>query len=114
MTTLLLDINGAVAVQCAGGAVGAYGAAQTRDIEPGAYRVQCDADCVVRDSPADTLRTGDGGNKMEVPVFAEQPADVWLTRGKVTVAARAAAAVVWLIPLVDFDELQRRARANRC
>lgn len=114
MTTLLLDVNGAIAIQCAGGGAGAYGASETRDVEPGAYRVQCDADCVLRDSPTEELRLGDGGNKLEVPVFSKEPADVWVTRGKVTVAARAAAAVVWLIPLVDYEELQRRARASRC
>jgi hypothetical protein len=112
VTTLLLDVNNALAIQCAGGGPGAYGAASVRKIQPGAYRVQCDADCVVRDTPSEELRLGDGGNKLEVTVFAENPADVWITGGDVVVAARAAAAVVWLIPLVSYEE--KRAAARQC
>lgn len=110
MTTLLLDVNGAIAVQCSGGGAGAYGEASMRKVAPGAYRVQCDADCVIRDNPSDALRLGDAGNKIEVTVFAESPADVWLRAGDVIVAARAAAAIVWLIPLVSYDELRASQR----
>lgn len=110
MTTLLLDVNGAIAIQCSGGGAGAYGTASARKIQPGAYRVQCDADCVIRDTPSQELRLGDGGNKLEVAVFAETPADVWVSGGEIVVAARAAAAIVWLIPLVSYDE----KRAAKC
>jgi hypothetical protein len=110
MTTLLLDVNGAIAIQCSGGGAGAYGTPAPRKIQPGAYRVQCDADCVLRDTPSQELRLGDGGNKLEVTVFGENPADVWITSGDIVVAARAAAAIVWLIPLVSYDEKRAAAR----
>lgn len=112
MTTLLLDVNGAIAIQCSGGGAGTYGTPAPRKVPPGAYRVQCDADCIVRDTPSQELRLGDGGNKLEVTVFAENPADVWFTAGELVVAARAAAAIVWLIPLVSYEEM--RMRAAKC
>lgn len=114
MTVLLLDVDGASPVELAAGLAGAYGAAQQRKISPGAYRVQCDVDIVLRDSTSETLRSGSGGNKLEVPIFGGTPADVWISSGNIVLAARGAAGVAWLIPLVDHDELKERMRALRC
>lgn len=103
-TMLLLDIESMIPIECAAGAAGAYGAAVPLSIRPGPYLVRCDADVVVRVSASEELRTGAAGNKIEFPVSPSTPLPVLFRSGRVVVAARDAAAIVWLVPLVSIDE----------
>ena len=101
---MLLDIAGSRHVECAAPAAGgAYGAASAVTLAPGAYLVRCDADVVIRESSGEDLRTGSGGNKIEFPVSPQTPLPVFIRDGRVIVAARDAAAIVWFVPLVVLD-----------
>jgi hypothetical protein len=108
MTIPVIDLDSVIRVPLTGAAGG--GAAERRNVPPGVYIVIVhDGEALIRDGDADTLSP-----TTDVPFRADVLIAIRVKKMRVTLAARGAqASTVWLVPVLNADELERASRAAK-